>query len=350
MKHFSCTISLLVLSSAASAQSLDRATDNAAMRPTEHRAYASGMYGNGRISGIEQTGKKEMGWAFEVRFGTEIDLPGSRDGKLFSSDEKYRVDIIHYNEGHPDNNHRDGFALQGIYNKPLSEKFSAELGFGPYYTMNTTSRRGVEYNWSNLGVLASAAILMDIDELVSGMHLRVGLNHVTMPGAHSSNALLVGVGKHFGAPARSAQQFSDADPLWLGATFMHGQTNHGGTQTSAGFSLEAKKQYRQWATSVSVMAEGDDDTRVNRHGVALQGWFVQPLTEKWTVSAGFGPYVAINTRGLNEYRVLALFSMQLDRSIGKDWRVFANFNRVNTFRDKNDRDLLKVGFMRAFDL
>ncbi|MFT5591404.1 MAG: hypothetical protein ACI9ZF_003604, partial [Bradyrhizobium sp.] len=33
---------------------------------------------------------------------------------------------------------------------------------------------------------------------------------------------------------------------------------------------------------------------------------------------------------------------------GKDWKAFASFSRVNTFREKNDRDLFRVGVMRAF--
>jgi hypothetical protein len=270
---------------------------------------------------------------------------------LFAQDEKFRVDVVHYNEGHPENHHRDGFALQAVYSKPLSQRFTGELGVGPYYSMDTSTLELKEYNKARLGVLASAAVLFDIDEYARGMHVRVALNHVTMPGAHSSNALLVGVGKQFGYPAERAEPAStwSSEPLWLGASAVHGQTNHGGTETSSGFSLEAKKHYGRWATSVSAIEEGDDEVRVDRKGVALQGWFVQPMTQNWTASAGFGPYIASNTRSnSDDYRLMALFSLQLDRAIGKDWTAFANFSRVNTFRDKNDRDLVRVGFMRSF--
>lgn len=356
MKYFPLCITLLTLSCAASAQQreaaqplADQAFAPSAPMQAVHRAYAAGAYGNGRINGGNATGDNQMGWAFEVRFGTELDLPGLSAGKLFAPDEKFRVDVIHYNEGHPENNHRDGFALQGVYSKPLSQKFTAELGVGPYYSMNTSTRNGIEYNKANLGVLASAALLFDIDEVARGMHVRVALNHVTMPGAHSSNALLVGVGKYFDYPAGHARPASADESLWLGAAGVHGQTNHGGTETSAGASLEAKKHYGRWATSVSAILEGDDEVRVDRKGVALQGWFVQPMTKNWTVSAGLGPYIAVNSRSnSDDYRLMALFSLQLDRSIGKDWRAFANFSRVNTFREKNDRDLLRIGVMTSF--
>ncbi len=356
MKKLSLCITLLTLSCAASAQQIDSgaaypASSDSSVAPAAtasgNRAYASGTYGNGKINGGAATGDNQMGWAFEARFGTELNL----SSKLFSPDEKIRVDVVHYNEGHPENNHRDGFALQGIYSKPLSRNFTAELGAGPYYSMNTSTRQGFEYNKNNLGVLASAALLFNIDEVSPGMHVRVAFNHVVMPGAHSSNAVLVGVGKYFDYPAdRPVPSFtSSGEPVWLGAAFLHGQTNHGGTETSTGFSLDAKRYYGRWAASVSVMGEGDDDVRVDRQGVAVQGWFVQPVTQNWTVSAGFGPYIASNSRSSSDqYRLNALISLEIDRAIGKDWLAFANFSRVNTFREKNDRDLFKIGFKRAF--
>jgi hypothetical protein len=360
MKYFPLCIALLSLSCAASAQQREAAQPSlvpasvqasAPSTPIQgnHRAYAAGTYGNGSIHGGNATGDNQMGWAFEVRFGTELDLPGLKAGQLFAPDEKFRVDVVHYNEGHPDNHHRDGFALQGVYSKLLSRKFTAELGVGPYYSMDTSTRDRIEYNKAKLGVLASAAVLIDIDDIARGMHVRVALNHVTMPGAHASNALLVGVGKYFDYPTGRTEPASGGEPLWLGLAGVHGQTNHGGTETSAGYSLEAKKHYGRWATSVSAIIEGDDDVRVDRKGVALQGWLVQPMTKNWTASAGFGPYIATNNRSRSDdYRLMALFSLQLDRAIGNDWRAFANFSRVNTFREKNDRDLLRIGVMKSF--
>ena len=143
MKKIPLCLTLLTLSCVASAQdstaSQTSMTDASALA-SGHRAYASGTYGNGKINGGNATGDDQMGWAFEVRFGTELNLPGSNGSKLFSADEKFRVDVVHYNEGHHENHHRDGFALQAVYSKPLSQKFTAELGVGPYYSMDTSTR------------------------------------------------------------------------------------------------------------------------------------------------------------------------------------------------------------------
>jgi hypothetical protein len=69
----------------------------------EPGACLSLAFGNGRMHGENDRGTRSMrGRALEVRAGHEADtLLGPR-----------RIDFVHYNEGHPANNHRDGFALQ----------------------------------------------------------------------------------------------------------------------------------------------------------------------------------------------------------------------------------------------
>ncbi len=310
-----------------------------------NNAYASAILGNGFAYGEGVVGDKYMeGRTFEFRFGKEISIPAFLD-------EKFRVDFIHFNEGHPDNNHRDGFAGQIVYRKPLNRKLNLEFGLGPYFSMNTTTINGVEINDAKLGALLSIAALVDIERYSPGLHMRFALNHVSMPEAHSSIALLVGVGKYFdNVPAR-IQSESYGNPIWLGVTAGISQTNHGGSEGVPGFSAEAKKYYgNQWGASISGIMEGDDEVRVHRHGVAVQGWFVQPLDENWAASAGFGPYVAVNERGSGDPQLHGLISLQVERFVGKKWKGFVSFNRVATFTSENDRDLFRIGVMRRIDL
>ncbi|AMP08916.1 hypothetical protein CAter282_1122 [Collimonas arenae] len=44
-----------------------------------------------------------------------------------------------------------------------------------------------------------------------------------------------------------------------------------------------------------------------------------------------------------------LFTIQLDRNLGKNWKVFGSFGRAVTFTNKNDADLMTVGLSRRFD-
>lgn len=67
--------------------------------------------------------------------------------------------------------------------------------------------------------------------------------------------------------------------------------------------------------------EGDDEVRVHRHGVAAQGWFIQPLDENWSASAGIGPYVAVNKRGSGDLQLHGLITLQVERFIAPKWNV-----------------------------
>jgi len=310
-----------------------------------NNAYASATLGNGFAYGEGVIGDRYMeGRTFEFRFGTEISVPAFLD-------EKFRFDFIHFNEGHPDNNHRDGFAGQIVYRKPLNQKLNLEFGLGPYFSMNTTTINGVESNDAKLGALLSIAALVDIEKYSPGLHMRFALNHVSMPEVHSSVALLVGVGKYFdNVPAR-IQSESYGNPIWLGVTAGISQTNHGGSEGVPGFSAELKKYYgNQWGASISGIMEGDDDARVHRNGVAVQGWFVQPLDENWAASAGIGPYVATNQRGSDNFQLHGLITLQVERFITNKWKGLVSFSRVATFTEENDRDLFRIGVMRQFGI
>ncbi|RFC32401.1 MAG: hypothetical protein DID92_2727745394 [Candidatus Nitrotoga sp. SPKER] len=315
-----------------------------------NNAYASATFGNGVAYGKDLTGDKSMQWKpFELRFGKEIDTPISMSDKLFLKNAKFRFDFIHYNEGHPHNNHRDGFGAQMVYRSQLNRKLNLELGLGPYFSMNTTRIKGVEINDAKLGALFSAAALVDLERFSPGLHMRYALNQVTMPGAHSSIALLVGVGKYFDQVPASKYLESSANPIWLGLSAGIAQTNHGGSEGAPGFSVEAKKYYgSQWGASIAGIMEGDDEVRVDRNGVAIQGWFVQPLNANWSASAGIGPYVAINQRGSDDVQLHGLITLQVERFITNKWKGLVSFSRVATFTEENDRDLFRIGIMRQF--
>ena len=313
-------------------------------------AYASAMIGDGKAFGRNISGDQNMqGRALELRFGREFNPATLGVSFLSSPNAKIRADFVHYNEGHPENNHRDGFGVQLVYSNAFHRRITGEFGIGPYLSMNTTTIKGEEINDSALGALVSLALRIGLDQYSPGLHMRIGLNHVSMRNAHSSNALLVGIGKTFSNPPSRAVTSSSAIPVWIGASAGNSITNHGGPQSATGFSLKVKKHYQgPWAASIAAVVEGDDKVRVDRRGVAIQGWFVQPLSDKWTVSAGLGPYIARNVREAHGTRLHGLITMQIDRSLSKTVKVFGSFNRVKTFMEENDRDLFLIGLTKQF--
>lgn len=334
-----CTLLLAGAGAAARAQ-------DGAPAAEEPGAYLSALFGNGRMHGENSEGTRWMrGRTFEIRAGRE--QPG-----LFGNG---RIDFVHYNEGHPDNNHRDGFALQWLAVRPLGARFEAELGLGPYLSMNTTTGAdGRQVDDSNLGLLFSAALRFPLGFMPEGTHLRIGVNHVQMRDVHNSTALLVGLGRQFG-PARPEPSTEPAsERLWFGAAVGNSITNMSGTDGATSGALELRKymdqdgRFKHWAASLKYVHEGDDGARVDRHGFAGQAWYVQQVTSRFSMSAGLGPYVTRNRREDDRTRGNLLITLQAERALSRHTRAFVNFNRVKTFRQTDDRDMWQVGILKRF--
>ncbi|MGB9110037.1 MAG: hypothetical protein WCC39_15240, partial [Telluria sp.] len=141
--------------------------------------YLSAQLGGGRIDGGKAgTNPWMRSRAGELRIGRQAAGADSR------------LDVVYYNEGHPDNNHRDGYALQwtGIWG--AGARVGAEFGIGPYFSMNTTVIDGRQRDDARWGVLLSAALRVRLSDAPDGTYLRLGVNHAQMPGVHRSDALM----------------------------------------------------------------------------------------------------------------------------------------------------------------
>lgn len=311
-------------------------------------AYLSAQWGNGRIYGDNATGYKQMRWrAFEVRGGRDLN-PKIVGEDTLTGKATSRIDFVYYNEGHPDNNHRDGFAFQFTYTRKLSDLFTGELSAGPYSSMNTTTINGVQIDQARYGMLYSAALLFPIDRWIRGAHVRLGYNHVAMRDVFRSDAVMLGIGSHFTKVPPFPETELSRSRLWLGASYGRSFTSHAGTQDANGATVEAKQYGGKWALSFRAVFEGDDRTRVDRRGIAGQFWFVQPLTERWSIQAGLGPYFAENRREGNRTAVHGLITFQFERNLSEKSKAFFAFHRVKSFQEMNDRDLFHLGLLKTF--
>jgi hypothetical protein len=315
---------------------------------TDHGAYLSLEFGNGRITGGNASGDQWMrGRTFEARAGRQEPF-------FFGTG---RVDFVHYNEGHPDNNHRDGFAVEWLALRRFNPQWTGELGLGPYLSMNTTDIDGRQIDDAHLGLLISAALRYDLRWAPPGTHLRLGVNHVQMTHVHRSDALMLGIGRQFGPTTPDPADEPVVGPWWLGGSIGRSITNMAGTHGATSGTLEARRyldgRLEHWAASARLLFEGDDTVRVDRRGAAGQLWYVQQVTPEFAMSAGIGPYVADNRREDARYdnghlRGNLLISFQTERALSRETRVFVNFNRVKTFRETDDRDLFQLGVLKAF--
>lgn len=314
-------------------------------------AYLAAAFGNGRIEGGNASGYTWMrGRTFEVRageqqrtlFGVPLPLPAAT---------ALRTDFVHYNEGHPDNNHRDGFSLQWLLVQRFGDRLTGEIGAGPYLSMNTTVIDARQIDDAHVGLLASVALRLALPG-PPGLHLRLAFHHVGMRDVHRSDALVLGVGRQFGhGRSRHAEPAPERDPdgnLWLGATIGWSITNMSGTHGAHAGVLEARKYDGRWGLGLKALAEGDDGARVDRRGAAGQVWYTQPVTPGFSMSAGVGPYLAVNRRDDNRMSKNLLVSFQAEKTLTARTRAILNFNRIKTFRKTNDRDLFQIGFLHRF--
>jgi hypothetical protein len=339
---------VLVVRAEGQAEARMDALTEASAATDDRGAYLSLVFGNGRIHGGNASGNTRMrGRTFEVRAGHQLhDLFGFS----LPSDWTMRVDVVDYNEGHPDNNHRDGFALQWLGVYPISNAWTGELGVGPYLSMNTTevmTDSGFrQIDDTHVGLLFSAALRLAVPG-PAGTHLRLGYNHVAMRSVHRSDALVLGLGRQFGAAEPAPDVAPDGHP-WLGGTIGWSVTNMAGTHGARAGVLEARQYAERWGVGLKVLFEGDDGARVDRRGIAGQLWYEQPVTPHFSVSAGLGPYFAVNRRDDNRTATNLLISFQAERALSRHTRAIINFNRVKTFHKTDDRDLFQVGLLRRF--
>jgi hypothetical protein len=340
MKRTACLTLLLACSCTAWAQ---------APAADERGAYLSTGFGNGRIDGLHAEGNHSMRWrAFEARTGRDLNPALVGEDSLGNAKSTARIDFVYYNEGHPDNNHRDGFALQFTYTRKLIAALTAEVSAGPYTSMNTTVLDGVQRDQAKWGMLYSAALRFPLGGVDPGTHLRLGFNHVSVPGAPHSNAILLGIGRHFtDVPPFPETDFARSR-LWLAASAGRSFTSMSNTHATNGAILEAKQYGGKWAVSFDAIFEGDDGTRTDRRGVAAQYWFVQPVTDRWAMSAGAGPYFAENRRDADSKGLHGIITLQFERNLGASTKAFFAFHRIKTYDQTNDRDMFHLGLQHSF--
>lgn len=291
--------------------------------------HASVIVGSGSSSEGGSMGAR----ALQLAFGQDIT-------------DRVRCDASYINEGHPRNNHRDGFSVACWRTQPVTPAVRLEAGAGPYFSMNTTTPAGgTQINDKRLGLVMSAAVIYRIRG--ADMHLRAQYNHVVMPGAPSSDAIMVGLGTDFDGtrPVLTAADGTTEVGIWAGAA----QVTEGSSKPGVGSQFEARRHVSHAiAYSVSAISEAQDDGALHRAGVAFQAWWGRPTGEKWKLSIGAGPVLA-RDRNLagDRDKVLGLLSVEAAHEIAPRITASIRFNRIVSSYDK-DADQFMVGISRSF--
>lgn len=255
--------------------------------------------------------------------------------------DTYGVSLGYMNEGSITNNHRDGFVVQGYYERPVLNKVYLGLAAGPYLAMNTTNVNGNQLNNKELGLVISPYLKWYPTS--SNWYVRLQGNYNAVASAPNSYGILAGVG--FDYQSRNAAYPSSTNVvvgLYAGAS----HTTRGGSTTAVGYQLEVKNPVaNKFSGSISYLNEGNTGI-VNRQGVVIQGWYDHPASQKWTLSAGIGPYFYSDALN-NKSGVMAVGTLQASYEVVKDVAVNFRFNRVMSSYDK-DQDMFMLGVQKRF--
>jgi hypothetical protein len=262
------------------------------------------------------------------------------------------------NEGHIPDNHRDGVALQGWYNRSLFDpRFSIGLGAGPYRYYDTQSCDGCSYSddhgWAMLyTVTANWAATPHLD-------YQLRFNRVQAAGSANTSSILFGLvyrlpesvtapaSADSAAHARSVSYLPPGDEL----TLLAGQTVVNSLQSESTFakSIEYRHAFsRHVEGTVSWIDEGET-TLTRRNGVAAQLWMNEPLfSDRLTLGFGLGPYVAYD-RYLNDNnqsdsgtKLSGLLTMSVAYRVTNHIVGRLSWNRVVSHYDR-DTDMFMVG-------
>jgi len=258
------------------------------------------------------------------------------------------IGFVYTNDGHLDNNHRDGFAVQGWYTKPLADRLEFQAGTGPYASMNNTTLNGIRENQFRVGLFTTVALKWR--PFGDGWYLRSQLTNTLVPGSFNSNAILFGVGHDFiastelGTPNRLLADVS----VWGGTsrtTQLGNQRSGGAVQLEAQYIVENPVEW--WmpsAYSIAFLSEGDTGL-IHRRGVPLQAWW-RSAPDTFTFGFGVGPYIAYDTYRDTRLNAMGILSLRIGYKVLETTSsvVEAGFmyTRVASFYNK-DQDIFMLG-------
>jgi len=256
----------------------------------------------------------------------------------------FSVNGVYLNEGHPENHHRDGFAVQPTLYKDFNN-WRVQLSAGPYYSMDTTRQAdGSVLNDKHLGVLSSVALKWHPSQ--ENWYVGMGYNNVWMPNKLNTNSVVLLVGTDMQQDAGNADTGNGSKVnvgLWVGP----GDTTNPGTKVKTAGQLEFALPLKdQFSYSIAALYEGNT-TLADRKGVMAQVWYKGTFNH-WTLSAGAGPYLERDSlRDKTATNLLAVASVRATYKLTKRTDVGLNFNRVISFYNK-DADIIMLGIQRAF--
>ena len=202
------------------------------------------------------------------------------------------VSAEYVNEGHPENHHRDGLAMQAWLHTLVPPRgWSFAAGIGPYFYFDTTPGRGTAQVYRNdhgWGAIASASVKY---HLASAMYVEMKASRIKGISGHDTDLLLVGFGYELGHTSRALRlENAERGDNTLLLMRSHSIVNSLNSETSSGGAIEYRRTiHENLELSAMLLNEGKVGT-LDRKGLVTQAWLMRPLTERTILELGAGVY------------------------------------------------------------
>ncbi|WP_432454375.1 hypothetical protein ACRRS0_02665 [Agarivorans sp. QJM3NY_29] len=287
--------------------------------------------------------KKQHFRSFDIRFAQHFA-------------QSWRVDLVHANEGHAYNHHRDGFSTHVSYIYVPTDSFRFEIGAGPYMSFNTTvDHSGLELNEKRLGAMSTLSVIYPLSYLSQSAQLRLQLNSYLVPNRPHSNSLLIGLGFDIDNANHQSRPASSAWLNDLSISLVNTKINHGGPTTTIGYSIDMAKHFNHHlALSLAYIDEGGNNGASSRHGFTSQLWKIVPLGSHFEGRIGAGGYLAqdkIEHRSAYDLKGIISFGVNYFPA----WHFFdsgyfgLSLSRVMDYQGhQDDADLLRLSIGKRF--
>lgn len=272
---------------------------------------------------------------------------------LQALDEHNALSYSWLNEGHVQDNHRDGLALQywrrGLF---FDRRLSLAAGVGVYNYFDTIASVDNKpyidsHGW---GPIFSLSATWFTDER---LFYQFRLNEILAPRSYNTFSAMFGIGYELDAPkghGSLAGGTSDSVPTGNEITAMAGWTEVNSLRSPGAFAYGVEYRHgfgRYIDGTISWINEGH--TQFNtRSGAAAQIWLRRSfLNDHLNLGVGAGPYYALDTHRVKDGTdtgggVSLLLTMSAAYNISRHWTVRASWNRVMTSYNK-DSDIYLGG-------
>jgi len=270
------------------------------------------------------------------------------------------VSIAWLNEGHFQNDHRDGQTVQfWVRERVFDPRLTLSAGIGPYFYYNTArASQGASYSddhgWGSV-LSASAKWYSD-----RRWFYELRLQRVITNDSFDATALLGGVGYQLEPPASPGPV---TKPIALTErTTEHELTVYVGQTIVNSFSSELSVaraiEYRQGISpqvdwSVAWLHEGDA-RQVRRNGIITQLWLVRDFLQKrLALGAAAGIYIAVDKYRANQAdeqgdeTIAGAVAASASYRFGRRWLTRVSWNRIVTDYDR-DTDVILIGLGYRF--